>query len=138
MINDLLFVYGTLLIDDNKFAAYLRSNASFYNMGTIKGKLYDVGSYPGLIISNDQDYPISGTIYKLNNAEEILKYLDPYEGFGDDQEQPNLFIRQLLPVETSDGAINCWGYLYNLSVGGLHLIKHGNYLIYLKQKERWV
>ncbi|MDB5004310.1 MAG: gamma-glutamylcyclotransferase [Mucilaginibacter sp.] len=134
MINDLLFVYGTLLIDDNKFAAYLRSNAIFYNTGTIKGKLYDVGTYPGLIISNDQDYLIKGTIYQLNNAEEILKYLDPYEGFGDEQEQPNLFIRESLPIETSDGVINCWVYLYNLSIDGLNLITHGDYVAYLNQK----
>lgn len=132
MINDLLFVYGTLLVEDNKFGTYLRNNANFYNTGTIKGKLYDVGTYPGLIISNDQDYPIKGTIYQLNNAEEILKYLDPYEGFGDDQEQPNLFIRELLPIETSDGAINCWVYLYNLAIDGLHLITPGDYMAYLK------
>jgi gamma-glutamylcyclotransferase (GGCT)/AIG2-like uncharacterized protein YtfP len=134
MINDLLFVYGTLLIDDNKFAAYLRSNASFYNTGTIKGKLYDVGTYPGLIISNNHDYLIAGTIYQLNNAEKVLKYLDPYEGFGNEQEQPNLFIRESLPIETSDGAINCWVYLYNLSIDGLHLITPGDYMAYLKQK----
>ncbi len=132
MINDLLFVYGTLLIDDNEFATYLRNNSRFYSTGFIKGKLYDVGTYPGLIINTNQDYPITGTIYQLNNAGEVLKYLDPYEGFGDDQEQPYLFIRELAAIETANGDVDCWVYLYNLSVEGLHLITHGDYMAYLK------
>ncbi|TSJ39413.1 gamma-glutamylcyclotransferase [Mucilaginibacter corticis] len=132
MINDLLFVYGSLLSADNEFANYLSQNATFYGDGKFKGRLYDMGKYPGAVLSNDQAYDISGSIVRLKNLEQVLKVLDDYEGFGEDQEQPNLFIRDLLPVITSDEPVNCWVYLYNLSVNGLMEIKSGNYINYLK------
>jgi len=134
MINDLLFVYGSLLSADNEFAKYLSQNAIFYGDGKLIGKLYDMGEYPGAILSDDATYDISGSIVRLNNPEQVLKILDDYESFGEDQEQPNLFVRELLPVITSDGAINCWIYLYNLSVAGLPEIRSGNYQSYIKQK----
>lgn len=138
MINDLLFVYGSLLSADNEFANYLIKNAAFYSPGKFKGRLYDMGKYPGAILSDDNAYNISGSILKLNNPEQVLKVLDDYEGFGEDQEQPNLFIRELLSVITSDGAIKCWIYLYNLSVADLPEIRSGNYQSYIKQKKRWI
>jgi gamma-glutamylcyclotransferase (GGCT)/AIG2-like uncharacterized protein YtfP len=134
MINDLLFVYGSLLSIDNEFANYVSQNAIFYGDGKLKGKLYDMGEYPGAILSNNDAYDISGNIVRLNNPEQVLKVLDDYEGFGEDQEQPNLFVRELLPVITSDGVINCWIYLYNLSVADLPEIRSGNYQSYIKQK----
>ncbi|MDB5156146.1 MAG: btrG [Mucilaginibacter sp.] len=134
MINDLLFVYGSLLSADNEFANYLSNNATFYSHGKLKGKLYDMGEYPGAIVGDDDVYDISGSIYKLNNPKQALKVLDDYEGFGNDQEQPNLFIRELLPVSTSHGAINCWVYLYNRAISDLVEIKSGEYIKYLRSR----
>jgi gamma-glutamylcyclotransferase (GGCT)/AIG2-like uncharacterized protein YtfP len=133
MINDLLFVYGTLLNADNEFARYLNNNSTFIDIGSFTGKLYDIGEYPGAVIASNEGYPISGSICKLS-SEQALVVLDDYEGYSDDQYQPNLFIRELLPIETVDGTINCWVYLYNLSVDGLTEIKSGDYKGYLKQK----
>jgi gamma-glutamylcyclotransferase (GGCT)/AIG2-like uncharacterized protein YtfP len=133
MINDHLFVYGTLLTADNEFARYLNNNSTLIGNGSFTGKLYDIGEYPGAVIANEDGYPISGNICKLNN-EQALAVLDDYEGYGADQDQPNLFIRQLLPIETTDGPLNCWVYLYNLSVDGLREIKSGDYKTYFKQK----
>jgi gamma-glutamylcyclotransferase (GGCT)/AIG2-like uncharacterized protein YtfP len=134
MINDLLFVYGTLLIEDNQFARYLSANATFYCVGKIKGKFYDIGSYPGVIVTGDDDYDISGTVYQLNNVEEVLRYLDPYEGFGEGEDLPYLFMREALPIKTEKGTISCWIYLYNRPVDGLSQITSGDYQAYLKQK----
>ncbi len=132
MINRLLFVYGSLLDAGNEFAAYLSHNATLYNAGKIKGRLYDIDEYPGAIIDAN-GYPIQGSILSLNDPEENLKILDDYEGFGNNQEQPNLFIRKLLPVETINGLITCWVYLYNLPVEGLEEITAGDYLEYLNK-----
>lgn len=133
MINELLFVYGSLLNTDNEFANYLNSNALIYGTGKIKGVLYDIGEYPGAVIAAE-GY-IFGTIFKLNNADGALKILDDYEGFGSGQEQPNLFVRELMPVETGTFVINCWVYLYNRPVKGLPQIPSGDYLAYLDQKK---
>ncbi|MDB5030709.1 gamma-glutamylcyclotransferase family protein [Mucilaginibacter sp.] len=134
MINELLFVYGSLLNAGNEFAAYLSSNAHLHSTGKFKGKLYDIGEYPGAIINTDGTDEVTGSIYQLNYPGEALKILDDYEGFGTDQHQPNLFIRELLKVESTNGTIYCWIYLYNLPVDGLKQIKSGDYLDYLNKK----
>ena len=68
----------------------------------------------------------------LSNITEVLKRLDDYEGYGDDQFQPNLFIRKLLTITTDDKAVKCWVYLYNHPVSQLKQIYSGDYLAYKK------
>ncbi|MCC8426289.1 gamma-glutamylcyclotransferase [Mucilaginibacter sp. UR6-11] len=135
MINDLLFVYGTLLIDDNQFALYLNGNSVLLGSGKIQGKLYDVGSYPALIIDRSGNYDVSGSICKLNDAAKALSVLDPYEGIGPDEGSPNLYERRLQPVNTANGEMLCWVYIYNQPVDGLKEITSGDYLAYLKTRQ---
>ena len=125
-----LFVYGTLLDESNEFAIYLKGNCSFYNKGRFQGKLYDLGEYPGAIADRNNRCYVYGSIIELKNTAEALKYLDDYEGFGEEQEQPNLFIRTIISVETESGKIDCWAYLYNLSVDGFEVIESGDYTGY--------
>jgi gamma-glutamylcyclotransferase (GGCT)/AIG2-like uncharacterized protein YtfP len=122
-----LFVYGTLLDKQNEFGAYLNDNCTFYADGKMPGKLYDLGEYPGAILTREENKFVHGKIYQLNNPEKVFKILDDYEGFGPKQEQPNLFVRELIDVEISPGKIVCWVYLYNLSIGGFRLIDSGVY-----------
>jgi len=124
-----LFVYGTLLDEENEFAIYLKQNCSFYIKGKFKGRLYDLGEYPGAILGGTNGY-VQGSIFELKDAEEVLARLDDYEGFGEDQEQPNLFTREKVLVETNNGQIECWTYLYNLSLNGFRIIESGDYVSY--------
>lgn len=126
-MNDLLFIYGTLLNEDNEFAVYLKNNSSFYAEGKINGQLYDLGEYPGAILSLNNGEYIYGSIVRLSNPEKVLAVVDDYEGYGDEQEQPNLFVRVLAEVETEKGRVTCWVYEYNLSVEGLVQIESGKY-----------
>jgi gamma-glutamylcyclotransferase (GGCT)/AIG2-like uncharacterized protein YtfP len=123
-----LFVYGSLLNDVNEFAVYLKKSCIFYSKGKFRGKLYDIGEHPGAIVAVDGDVFVYGNIFILNDAEAVLEILDGYEGFGEDQPQPNEFIRELLEIETADDPVRCWVYLYNLPVDGLRQIASGNYL----------
>jgi len=125
-----LFVYGTLLDADNEFAIYLNNNCSFYAKGKFKGRLYDIDEYPGAIADRNSTTYVYGSIFLIHNPIPVLKQLDVYEGFGDDQQQPNLFIRELMAIETVDSYIDCWVYLYNLPVEELVLIESGDYLKY--------
>ncbi len=125
--NDYLFVYGTLLDDYNEFGRYLKHNCSFFAKGRFKGRLYDIGEYPGAVADALSPGYVYGSIYIMNNEIEILKVLDDYEGFGGDQQQPNLFVREVIEVETDKGLIYCEVYLYNLSVDGLRVIESGDY-----------
>ena len=119
-----------MLEKNNEFATYLNKNCSFYSYGKFKGRLYDIGEYPGAIADNNYTGYIYGTIVSIHNPARVLQQLDDYEGFGDDQQQPNLYVRELMAVETDKDLIKCWVYLYNLSVNGLKLIESGDYLKY--------
>jgi len=123
-----LFVYGSLLDKQNEFGAYLNANCTFYADGRFKGRLYDMGEYPGAIIDNSVSNYVYGKIYQLNNTKQVFKQLDHYEGFGPDEAQPNLFVRELVSVEAGETTVECWVYLYNLQVDGFRLIGSGIYL----------
>jgi gamma-glutamylcyclotransferase (GGCT)/AIG2-like uncharacterized protein YtfP len=123
-----LFVYGTLLDKQNEFGAYLNAKCSFYAEGRFKGRLYDIGEYPGAVSDANGSYYVYGKVFLINDPDNVLKQLDHYEGFGADQAQPNLFIREFIVIETDNEPVECWVYLYNLPIEGLRLIKSGKYL----------
>lgn len=124
---DLIFVYGTLLDADNAYGEFLRSNSSFIGDGKLKGRLYDTGNYPGATAGGEYGEVIHGSVYRLNDIARVLKELDDYEGFGDDYEQPNEFIRQPAEIEIGNRLLQCWVYFYNHSVTGLSPIISGKY-----------
>lgn len=122
-----LFIYGTLLDADNEFGTYLRANSTRIGKGYFPGILYDMGEYPGAISQPDTNKQVYGIIVALSGDTEVLKAIDSYEGFGEAEEQPNLFIRQMMSVTTGTAVINCWVYLYNLPIDGFPQIPSGKY-----------
>lgn len=126
-MNNLLFIYGTLLDEDNEFAIYLKNNSTFYSEGRLRGKLYDIGEYPGAVLSESDDDYIYGTILQLDDAAKVLPVIDDYEGFGEGQQKPYLFVRVLTEAYTEDSKVSCWVYEYHLSVDGLSIIRSGRY-----------
>ncbi|GGH00800.1 gamma-glutamylcyclotransferase family protein [Mucilaginibacter phyllosphaerae] len=123
----LLFIYGTLLQPGNPFANYLNSNCSYVCAGKIKGLLYDIGEYPGLIINTHAEGFVLGSVVKLHQPAEGLKVIDDYEGVGPEQDQPNLYLRTIQTIITAKGPADAWVYIYNLPVAGLPVIASGNY-----------
>jgi gamma-glutamylcyclotransferase (GGCT)/AIG2-like uncharacterized protein YtfP len=126
-MNNLLFVYGTLLNGDNEFAIFLKNNSRFYLPGKIRGKLYDAGEYPAAVLESEGDDYIYGNILQINHPEKVFPVIDDYEGFGTEQLQPNEFVRVTAEVETEQGLTICWAYVYNLPTTGLALIGNGKY-----------
>ena len=127
MEKDYLFVYGTLLNDDNEFGVYLKNNSSFYIKGKFHGLLYDIGEYPGAVY--DENYPgyVYGSIFTLYNAGFAFEVLDDYEDFISIEADNNLFIRSLIDVETNSGILKCWVYLFARPTGNYRQIISGNY-----------
>ena len=125
-MNDLLFIYGTLLGEKNEYAIYLKNNSEIYSDGKLRGRLYDIGEYPGAILSKDHEY-VYGVILKIKEPAKVLTLIDQYEGFGENELQPNEFVRVLTRAETKTGFVDCWIYLYNLSTKGLPVINSGRY-----------
>jgi len=122
-----LFVYGTLLENDNEFGAFLKSNSNHITSGSFNGYLYDLGEYPGAIYDPLTKQQVFGQVLLLDNDPAILKTLDEYEGFGEEDDQPDLFIRRIIPVHTDKKIMDCYVYLYNLPVTGCPQISSGIY-----------
>ena len=50
--NEYLFVYGTLLRQSQSpMSSLLLANSRFIDKAYIRGSLFDIGEYPGLVIS---------------------------------------------------------------------------------------
>ena len=110
-----LFVYGTLHPDraPAEIAAAV-SQLKRIGSGTIRGRLYNLGDYPGVVIDPDHNDEIPGTIFALPNDPAILTALDRYEDFRPAAPTNSLFIRSECTVTLPDGNnIACWVYLYN-------------------------
>ena len=116
---DLLFVYGTLRDEKNNYGAFLHQNSVLFGNAKLRASLFDLGDYPGAVINSDGPDEVQGILLKMNDPEKVMGVLDIYEGFGVDQPQPNEFVRILTEVETIQGPVSCWVYVYNLSVAHL-------------------
>jgi len=133
-INRYLFVYGTLLAKSNPYAAYLQQCCKLIGEGKFRGRLYDIGQYPGAIDDIADDQFVYGSIYLMDDAVKILSAIDEYEGIGPNEPEPHEYNRALTDIETENGVAACWVYLYNWPVGGKFQIAGGNYSQYLKAK----
>ena len=127
-----LFVYGTLRAG-HRHAMYdlLVRNAAFLGKGTIQGRLYNLGEYPGIVLSQTASELVQGETYTLlpENQEETLKLLDDYEGIGSSYPLPHEYKRALVAVTLSSGAkVQAWAYILNIETDGLERIISGDYI----------
>jgi gamma-glutamylcyclotransferase (GGCT)/AIG2-like uncharacterized protein YtfP len=92
-----LFVYGTLRRgSESQFARLLAEQGRFMGVARVPGRLYDLGSYPGAVASNQPDQWIHGEVFSVDSA--LLTALDEYEGME--------FERAIVPT------LGCWIYWY--------------------------
>lgn len=130
-----LFVYGTLRKEINHPMTDLLEKYTLEVLtGSVRGKLFDGGSFPAAIASEDQSDTIQGDLYKIKNPKAVFWHLDPYEGYSPKHPSKSLFVRKKVSVQTSNKrSIKAWIYLYNKSVNHLAIIPNGDYLTFLKK-----
>jgi gamma-glutamylcyclotransferase (GGCT)/AIG2-like uncharacterized protein YtfP len=123
LVNDLLFVYGTLRrASDHPIARLLAANAEWLGYAAFRGVLFDIGCYPGIVPSNDPTHRVRGEVYRLKDPATILPLLDRYEEFGEKFPEPNEFIRTRQAVLLGEFTVEAWIYLYNHPTDGLALL----------------
>ena len=132
-----LFVYGTLLRGSASVESWQRRvQAEFAGRGRIKGKLYDLGEYPGAIA--DAEQVVRGEVYELrspDDAVKILDELDEYEGYFPLRPKKSLFVRRVTSVVMDDGGnTKAWVYFFNGPVDENDLIPGGDYRSNLKPR----
>ena len=105
---------------------WLARNADFSGRGTYRGKLLNLGRYPGVIPSRDPSDKVVGNLYALPAGTGILPVLDDYEG--------KEFCRRKATISMKTGKnVSAWIYLFRGPVSALPVIRGGNYLRLLKK-----
>lgn len=131
-----VFVYGTLrageVNDLNRAAARHGIEAPvLLGTGGIAGRLYDFGTYPGLVLDASAG-PVAGDIYDIPDA--LLPVLDEIEEVYPGQ--ATLFVREERPVMLGGAAVDCLLYpVADSAVTGLTRIDSGDWVAYRRARD---
>lgn len=131
MMSDLLFVYGTLRKgNSNKMAEYLYTHADFLSEGWFQGRMYLISYYPGVVASDDKNDRVYGEIYRLHDADTMLKILDIYEECSAQHAQPAEYKRVTVRINDVKGLVSesVWIYLYQCSTADKVMIHEGDFM----------
>jgi gamma-glutamylcyclotransferase (GGCT)/AIG2-like uncharacterized protein YtfP len=121
MAIDRLFLYGTLLPDlvrppFDPLVAKLTPLGS----ATVRGRLYDLGPYPGLIL-DEAASEVRGRLFALPQDPAVLAALDDYEGSC-------LYPRIECRATTANGeTVACWVYECHADLSRAVVIPDGDY-----------
>ena len=121
----LLFVYGTLL--PGLRLHHAMKGAMGLGAARIQGRLYDLGTYPGLVWGEGEvNGVVSGEVYRVSAAH--LDRLDQIEEMIPNNPQSSLYWRERVVVLSGACAGQLvWTYRYNRAVDEGALIAHGDY-----------
>ncbi|NCI47809.1 gamma-glutamylcyclotransferase family protein [Sediminibacterium soli] len=130
-----LFVYGSLRKGFHHPAyEYISRYFRFAGDARVKGKLYDLGSYPAALPTEEDSF-ITGELYCINTPDEFdwaIAQLDDYEGLNTENGEPSLYRRDTVTVYLNDATETAWIYWYNRPVNEQTRIPTGDLLAYLR------
>lgn len=131
-----LFVCGTLrpaIIRDE--LRWFVEKSKLIGRGAARGRLYDLGEYPGATLDPNAETTIVGDLFELPDDDRFLAALDEYEGYSEDDPGASLFVRSRCWVRLDDGReTESWMYTYNGDVSSATLIPKGDYLLFKQEK----
>jgi len=124
----LVFVYGTLRRGGVRAMPELFPDSEFVGGASVRGSLFDFGSYPGLL-PDGAGSPVAGEVYEV--GEEVLRKLD-------DIEAPAHYSRREVEVSLGGRGVTCWVYEPELSLyPSRTLITSGDWIEYAATKTEW-
>jgi gamma-glutamylcyclotransferase (GGCT)/AIG2-like uncharacterized protein YtfP len=133
-----LFVYGTLRkAPTHVMFAILSQSARYLGPARAQGRMYDLGAYPGIIVSNHPEDHVLGELYSLDPAQAVKTWraLDEYEGCAESDPEPHEYDRTLISVVGDDGReMNAWAYVLRKVPETAVFIPGGDYLAWRKDK----
>ncbi len=125
-----LFVCGTLrsgLVPEE--VAGLMGSMRQIGAASVRGRLYDLGEFPGAVLDPNCEAKIIGEVYRLPDDDATLAALDAYEGI--DSLSSNMFVRRRAEITLEGGeTLECWIYVYNWEIASATLIANGDYVVY--------
>ena len=126
---DRLFVYGTLMPGTgHPMAARLAAESRVLGPGSVAGRLYDFGAWPGALPCEAAADRVHGILLRLIDPERSLPWLDAYEGASETDPEPRAFERVIVPVRLRSGRqVDGWIYYYRGRASRARLIPGGWY-----------
>lgn len=116
-----LFAYGTLKPGLAPAAvAPLAARLRPVGEGRIRGALYDLGPYPGLVLRPDAATWVSGIVLELPDDEVVLQGLDRYEGVEFSRTECDV-------VRESGDRLRCWVYEFRGNLRGAKRVVSGEW-----------
>jgi gamma-glutamylcyclotransferase (GGCT)/AIG2-like uncharacterized protein YtfP len=127
--DSLLFVYGTLRpFVDIPMARWLQGVARYVGPAKTRGRLYDLGPYPGLKPARRTREWVRGDLYAVRDPF-VVRALDSYEA-GTGAGRPR-FVRTACVVSVGRRRQRAaWVYVYQRTASHRALIAHGDYRVY--------
>lgn len=128
---DRLFVYGTLMpAAGHPTAARLAAESRIVELGSVAGRLYDFGAWPGAVPSQAPGERVHGVLLRLTDPARSLPWLDVYEGASETDPEPRAFERVIVPVRLRSGRqVDGWIYYYRGRTSRARLIAGGRYAV---------
>lgn len=109
---------------------WLAEHARWASTARARGLLYALEGYPGFIPDQAGEW-ISGDLFVIPPGEagqELLAALDDYEECSPRFPYPHEYRRIMLEVDTDDGTLAAWTYIYNWPVIERAKIRGGDFL----------
>ncbi len=133
-----LFVYGSLRSGfQSPVYEYISRFFNLVGNAKVKGKLFDLGSYPAGVPC-EGDFYIIGELYQTINTNDFswaIGQLDDYEGVNVEADEVKLYRRETAEIYYNGEAIPAWIYWYNGDVSGKPEITSGDMMEYLNKKK---
>lgn len=108
---------------------FLSRHSEYVSRGCIKGRLYKISWFPGVVLSDSSSDKVYGTVFKLYDTETTFQVLDEYEGFDVKKPDDSLFIRETTTVILENKtSLTAWVYVYNQAISDAHRIYSGRFL----------
>lgn len=135
-----LFVYGSLRSGFKSEAYnYISKYFTLICDAKVKGKLYNMGSFPAAKPTEDDCF-IIGELYAIKNADEFgfaIAQLDDYEGIYAEEGELPLFRREQCVAICSNGSnTEAWVYWFNGDVQNKPLIPSGDVLAFYAEQHK--
>ena len=124
---DLVFVYGTLRPGLAAATRHLVDDLEQVGSATVRGLLFDLGNYPGMIAGDGVVY---GDLLRLGSPNR-LSLLDEYEECGGPR--PLFWRQRILARQATGEIVSAWTYLYARSITGAARIPEGDYATHLRE-----
>ena len=128
MVRHLVFVYGSLRRGSVGAMSVRFPEATYVAAGKVRGSLYDLGEYPGLVLDGEASF-VTGEVYEVND--DTLSRLDTFELTSD-------YRRKRVEVEHGSERTDCWIYVPERDAGFFRdraLIASGDWIAHLRSRQ---